>query len=568
MADDSLVGSIFDLSTEDRRRLAAIREAMLDPSPRRIGRLDEWGLADQYEVFSEIGTYEELEITMDDGVKISAAMSMPGSLAPGQTVPLILMPAPLIGIGWEAYQAIFSRWTTGGYASLAYSQRGLSASSGKIQVAGPRDWEDGKQIINWVRDNVAGANTDLVGCFGASYGAGTSFLLAAQDPRVKAVAGCSAWTDLFRSLFENNTRHMKAFEALVKLFIEENCSDEFKEVIRKVRTSPVPDDQVRDFAEKRSPKNYLQAYNDNNLPMFMGTYWHETIFSSGAVVKFFNDLTSPKQLLIQVGDHGNGEGPGLEGLTAKPTDMAYRWMDHFLGGTASSDGEPPRFGIRSETMFQPFSNIRHATWDDYALPGVEYCLTGAESNGDGRLVEAKPETGWTTSLNADDSTLAIVAPFLVLTGVQERLGLPHSYATALINRSKAWVWNSAPFAQPMKIQGELKMRITVTPSAPSATIVAYLFEYNPAVFVKRANIISSAPYTIVDATPGQPVTIEFSLAPADYPVQKNRQLQLIVDSADPFFAGATDGATGVTLQASSPDGAHSFISIPIAPQSE
>ncbi|MFF6842191.1 hypothetical protein ACFY8X_25890 [Streptomyces tanashiensis] len=32
--------------------------------------------------------------------------------------------------------------------------------------------------------------------------------------------------------------------------------------------------------------------------------------------------------------------------------MAYRWMDHHLGGTAG-DGESPRFDVRPERMLQP-----------------------------------------------------------------------------------------------------------------------------------------------------------------------------------------------------------------------
>ncbi|HEX4830505.1 MAG TPA: CocE/NonD family hydrolase [Trebonia sp.] len=565
MADDSLAGTIFQLTSENRATLDAIREAMLDPSPRRIGRLDQWGLADEYEVFSEVGVYREAKIPVSDGTLIDAALSMPQGIAAGQACPVIVMPAPLIAVGWQAYQATFAKWALGGYACLAYSQRGLSGSTGEIQVAGPLDWSDGTEVIDWVTQ-LDGVDADRIGCFGASYGAGTSMLIAAHDQRVKAVVGCSAWTDLFRSLFENDTRHMAAFEALVTLFIEDRCSPEFRGVIEKVRANAEPDDEVKEFAVTRSPRTYLGTYNDNALPMLLGTYWHETIFSSAAVVEFFNDLTSPKSLLIQVGDHGNGEMVGFQGLAAKPTDMGYRWMDHFLGG-AAGNGEAPRFDIRSETMFNAGSDLRHATWADYARPGVEFCLTGADDGGDGRLVEGTPETGWTTSRTAGESTQAIVAPALVLTGVQERLGLPHSYATAQVDRAKAWVWNSAALTQARRIQGELNLRITVTPSASAATIVAYLFEYNPNVLIRRANIITSAPYTILDATPGEPVTIEFGLAPADYPVQRGRQLQLVIDCADPFFAGATDGADGVTLEASSPEGAYSYISIPLVPQS-
>ncbi|MFD6986267.1 CocE/NonD family hydrolase, partial [Streptomyces sp. NPDC059956] len=77
-------------------------------------------------------------------------MSTPRHLAPGQTCPAILMPAPLNHFGRLAYFGTVPRWTQGGYAVLTYSQRGLARSEGKIQVAGPQDVADGVEILNFL----------------------------------------------------------------------------------------------------------------------------------------------------------------------------------------------------------------------------------------------------------------------------------------------------------------------------------------------------------------------------------------------------------------------------------
>ena len=388
----------FALSPDDVAMLEAIRMALLDPSPRRIGMLDQWGLADTFEVQAEIAEYREFPVLMSDGTRIDAGLSMPRSLAPGQTCPAIVMPAPLNDLGRLAYFGTIPRWKLGGYAVLTYSQRGLARSEGEIQVAGPQDVADGVEILNWL-NALEGVDEDRIGCFGASYGAGTSLLPAAEDPRVKAVAGASTWGDLFTSLFENGTRHIKAFEALVALFHEERCSAEFQQIIKKIRDNVI-DDEVKEFARLRSPMRHLKTYNDRKLPVLMTTYWHETIFSVPAVVDLFTKLQGPKSLLVQIGDHGNGELPGLFGTISKPTGMTYRWMDHHLGDSAG-DGAKPQYGIRSEYMHNLLSDLTHPDWARYVLPTQRFHL-GAVPAGqlDAPMAQSQPQAGWTRSVQA------------------------------------------------------------------------------------------------------------------------------------------------------------------------
>ncbi|WP_380282271.1 CocE/NonD family hydrolase [Kitasatospora purpeofusca] len=552
----------FALGAEDLAKLDAIREALLDPSPRRIGRLDQWGLADDYEVYAQIARYSETVITMADGTELDASLSVPRDLAPGQTCPAVVLPAPLINIGHRAYLGMISRWTQGGYVVLAYSQRGLAKSTGEIHVAGPQDVADATEVIDWLV-GIDGVDPDRIGFFGSSYGAGTSLLAAAKDRRIKAVAGTSAWADLFASLYENGTRHLKAFEALVQLFGEDRCSPEFREIIRKIRANTI-DDEVRAFAEARSPKTYLEAYNDAATPVLLTTSWHETIFSVPAVIDFHSSLTGPKTLLVQVGDHGNAELPGLSGLRAKPTDMAYRWMDHHLGGTAG-DGEPPRFDVRSEYMFNPLSDLRHLSWADYALPGKRFHLADAAAGqSDGQLVEGSAAAGWTRSVKATgQGTDIVVAPKLVQTGLVERLGLPHVYRTAEIDRGLAAVFTTAPLERTARVRGGAELRVTVKPQQPGATIVAYLLDHNPV--TGTAHIVTHAPYTFTAEQAGRATTVTFPLQPADYVVAKGRRLQLVIDTHDPFFAHANAVTAVFTIDLTSPKGAESYLDLPLHP---
>ncbi|MFE0464626.1 CocE/NonD family hydrolase [Kitasatospora sp. NPDC058965] len=562
MPVDGSTEPFFAFGTDDLAKLDAIREALLDPSPRRIGRLDQWGLADEYEIYAEIGQYTELVITTADGTQLDASLSVPRNLAPGQTCPAVVLPAPLISIGHRAYLGMLSRWAQGGYVVLAYSQRGLAKSTGEIHVAGPQDVADAGEVIDWLVGQ-SQVDANRIGFFGASYGAGTSLLAAARDRRIKVVAGTSAWADLFTSLYENGTRHLAAFEALVTLFGEDRCSPEFREIIQKIRANTI-DEEVSEFARVRSPRTYLSDYNDSATPVLLTTSWHETIFSVPAVIDFHTNLTGPKTLLIQVGDHGNAELPGLAGLPAKPTDMAYRWMDHFLGGTAGN-GAPPRFDVRSEYMFNSLSDVRHPSWDAYALPAVRFHLGDAPAGqSDGLLAADKPQAGWTRSVKATGKgTNIVVAPKLVQTGLAERLGLPHVYRTADTDRGLAAVFATAPLEQASRVRGDLALRVTVKAQQADATIVAYLLDLDPA--TGRATIITHAPYTFTDQPAGQATTVTFPLQPADYVVATGHQLQLVIDTHDPFFGYDNVLLPVFTLDITSPTGAESYLDIPLHP---
>lgn len=560
MSVDSTAETPFALSADDLAKLDAIREALLDPSPRRIGRLDQWGLADEYEVYAETARYSEVSLTMADGTALDASLSVPR--AAGHLGPAVVLPAPLINIGHRAYLGMISRWARGGYVVLAYSQRGLARSTGEIHVAGPQDVADATEVIDWLIQQ-DGVDPDRIGFFGSSYGAGTSLLAAAHDRRIKAVAGTSAWADLFTSLYENGTRHLKAFEALVQLFGEDRCSKEFREIIQKIRANTI-DDKVAEFTAQRSPKNYLDAYNDPATPILLTTAWHETIFSVPAVIDFHNRLTGPKTLLVQVGDHGNAELPGLAGLPAKPTDMAYRWMDLLLGGSAG-DGATPRFDVRSEYMFNPLSDLRHPSWEDYALPKKRLHLADAPAGqSDGRLCEGDPQGGWTRSVKATGKgTDIVVAPKLVQTGLAERLGLPHVYKTAEIDRGLAAVFTTEQLPHASRVRGELELQVTVKSQQADATIVAYLLDHNPA--TGRAHIITHAPYTFTAEHTGQAMTVAVPLQPADYVVAKDHQLQLVIDTHDPLFAYDNTTTPVFTIDITSPTGTESYLDIPLHP---
>lgn len=465
------------------------------------------------------------------------------------------MPGPLAVTGWKSYPGMLMTLGRKGYIALAYTERGLPGSTGEGDVAGAADRADGSKVITWVLENYPQADPNRIGFVGTSYGAGQSLLIAAHDERVKAVCALSAWADLWLSLYENQTPHLRAVNALADVF-KGRLSEEAGQILEDFKADRNLD-KVQSFCRDRSPMTYLEKLK---IPIFLGTYWHETIFSVPAVVSFFNALTGPKRLLVQTGDHSSGEIGGFLGLMSRPTDLAYQWLDRFVKGD-DIDIDLDN-NVHAEFMHVPLPDVvpsqKRPSWESYVLPTVRYYLDApAPGSQDGSLLSA-PGPGGVQEFMAGADTAATVAPKLVFTGIWERLGSPVRYATATISREHAAVWSTPPFTTEQRITGSLTLHVTVTPSASTATLVAHLFELDPK--TGQARIITSAPFTLTSVEPNQTRPVIIPLQPTDYRVRPGHQLQLVVDTKDPLYTDRS--VPGTKIQISTRDGG-SYLELPI-----
>jgi predicted acyl esterase len=486
-------------------------------------------------------------------VKLDGAIVVPIGAGP---FPVVILPGPLAEGGWKSYPGAMIRLALTGYIALAYTERGLGKSTGVGDVAGPDDVKDGIKVITWVLENYPKADPTRIGCMGTSYGAGMSLLIAAAEPRVKAVAALSAWADLGKALFENDTPHIQAGGALANVF-KGNLAPDARAILEDFLAGKVTN-AFHAFSERRSPANYLSALKANKTAILLSTFWHETIFSPQGNIDFFQDLAEPKRLLLQVGDHSCDEIMGFAGLPSRATATAYEWLDFHVKNCGQ--GDPDRTTVHAETMFMNVMTQVHkaASWDAYVQPAVKYFLQAPTSGRDGALSTTQG-AGGTQDFTAGVDTPAKVAEQLIFTGLAERLGKPTSYATATISRENAAVWSTTAFGAAQQITGPLTVHLTVTPAAARSLIVAHLFDLDPTTNVAR--IVTSAPYTLGNAGAAQ--TIDIALHPADYRVESGHQLQLIVDSIDPLFFDSYAGKPSKVTVSTANGG--SYLNLPIKP---
>jgi len=501
-----------------------------------------------------IATFAPVKIPgADDGVILDAGIVVPVAAGPH---PVVILPGPLASTGWKSYPGMLIQFGLKGYIALAYTERGLGDSTGLGDVAGERDRADGSRVIDWVLANYPQADPTRIGFAGSSYGAGQSLLIAAHDTRVKSVCAQSAWADLERSMLENGTPHILAANALANIFAG-RLSGEADRILTDFRNNKITE-EFRAFCRLRSPIHYLSKLNERNVPVFLGTYWHETIFSVPAVVELFNQLTGPRRLLIQVGDHGGGEVVGFLGGYSRPTATTYQWLEQFVKnrGTGSLDDTTVHAEYMHMNLLQQIQKL--PSWEAYVLPAVRYHLDAPAPGAPDGALSTAPGRGGTQEFMAGVDTPATVAPELIWTGMRERLGRPFHYDTAKISREDAAVWSTPPFTTAQQITGSLSLHVVVTPAAPTATLVAYLFDLDPG--TGTARIITSAPYTVRNAGPNQTRSIDIQLQPADYRVAAGHRLQLVVDTRDDFFTGASVAGTKIQISTAN---AGSYLQIPI-----
>lgn len=159
-------------------------------------------------------TLSFMNITARDGTVLKANLYSPTNTVPATPRPAIVF-INSWGLNNLEYLAQAQQFADAGYVVLSYTTRGFYDSGGTIDTAGPKDVADFQDAVSWLLANTA-ADPARVGAAGISYGSGISLLGAAADPRIKAVAAMSTWTDLVESLFGNQTRHLQA-AGLLKL---------------------------------------------------------------------------------------------------------------------------------------------------------------------------------------------------------------------------------------------------------------------------------------------------------------------------------------------------------------
>ncbi|GAB1642164.1 CocE/NonD family hydrolase [Krasilnikovia sp. MM14-A1259] len=476
------------------------------------------------------------DITAPDGVVLKANVMSP---VVGNNHPAIVFVASW-GLNDVEYLAQATKLVDDGYVVLSYTTRGFYFSGGAIDVAGPKDVADAHSVVDWL---IANTPTDpaRIGVGGVSYGGGISLLAAAHDPRIKAVAMMSGWTDLVQSLYADQTRHPQATWLLLTVGkIVGRLSPDFKAIADDYFAGRnVPG--LIEYGTQRSAMTYLDQLKKNHPAVMMAQAYGDSVFGPNQHVDFFNAYNGPKRLEYAPGDHAIPELLGLTGLPNHVWTSTRRWFDQYLRGVDTGIGteDPLVLQVRNtDGVVEQYPDWAHVTGST-----TRYYLGGANWTGTGPMSTSEVNANWSDKMSTSGDTVADSGVVVLSNTVEAFTGhTPHAWLPA-VNRNKGAVWGTGRLPA-TRVRGIPKMHLTIRPSAAEGTVVAYLYDVN---FAGRGALVTQAPISWVDAKPGEPLTLDLRLPVTAWDVPSGHYLNLVVDTKDPLYQGTNPKGATVTV---------------------
>ncbi|MFI1978918.1 CocE/NonD family hydrolase [Streptomyces wedmorensis] len=478
-----------------------------------------------------------VDIAGDGGTVLKANVVTPAGGDGSARYPVIVLPTSWAMPQIE-YLAQAQKLADSGYVVVSYNSRGFWQSGGEIETAGPKDVADASKVIDWALANTP-ADPDRVGMAGVSYGAGISLLAAAHDPRVKAVVALSGWADLIESIYSGRTQHLQAAGLLGGAgYLTGRPGPELKQILGDFLSSNLDkEDEMIAWGRTRSPATYLDRINANGAAIMLGNAWGDTIFPPNQYASFYEKLTGPKRLEFRPGDHATAEATGLFGLPNDTWTSTHRWFDRYLKGADNGiDREQPvQLKSRSTGGYEGYADWKSVNADQrkFSLADTEHVWANVDSGANGGIT-------------------------LLTNALDQFLRTPPVVSVPLLPRAFAGVWQSERYDTAQKVRGTAKVHTTVTPTKESGTFVAYLYDVGP---LGIGKLVSNAPYTFHDRTPGQSFPVDLELFSTAYDVPAGHRLALVVDTVDPLYI--EHNPTGAQLTFSSPSADPSYVSVPL-----
>ncbi|XFC39128.1 alpha/beta fold hydrolase [Stenotrophomonas indicatrix] len=490
-----------------------------------------------------------------DGTPLGVFVIEPQDAGSGK-FPLLVMPSSWAVPSVE-YVGVAQSLAKRGYVVISYSSRGFWESGGAIDIAGPATVEDVSALIDWALENTQ-ADPARIGVSGISYGAGTSLLAAARDPRIKAVAALSGWADLQASLYSNDTPSAQGIALLVAAgLVTGRPGSELATINRNVVVGNYQSavESLLPVAAIRSPAASISEINANQPAVFLANAFNDSLFPPGQLVDFFNQLKGPKQLQLRHGDHALNEALGALGIPNEVYDSVGDWFDHYLKGVANGIDREPAVQLKS----QKGSWNTYPNWQATNSGAVSYALTapGGLLLPTGGLAENGRSNGWNYRIGSGLPTAANSGVAMVA-GSLQMINLPPGAYVPFIGRNAAGVWQGPVYWNARRLDGAPEVRVTVTPSRANTTLYAYLYAED---VLGNGQLISHKPYTLRGVAPGQATTLDLRLEASSWNIPAGSRLTLVVDTVDLRYAGISQLGGAVTF--SSPATAPSMLKVPL-----
>lgn len=484
-----------------------------------------------------------ISITSADGTKVDGNVMVPTGGTPSSRYPAIVF-VNSWALDKIEYLAQAAQFAKKGYVVLTYSTRGFGNSGGLINVAGPKDMEDLRAALDWLKANTP-TDAANIGMAGISYGAGISLLGLAQMPEVKTAAAMSGWGNLEKSLWAGESPQQVWGTILIA---SGYLIGKMDPVILQMYQNLVNYNNVsatQTWAAPRSPANYAAQINAAGKPVYLSNNFQDLLFNPNQILDFYESLTVPKRMDLNQGIHASAEATGLFGLPNFTWTQVHAWFDYYLKGVNTGVTTGPKL-----TMESKFSGVRtsYNTWPAAATVKKTWYLKPRGLFNEGALSTSTNSSSTTNDFLSGLDTTATSGIPLIAQLLEAHVDVPVTNWVNSISRINGAWYESGSFSSGLKIRGRVKFNARVIPSAAKSQLVAYLYDADALNGGKLITFGSSSFHT---ATPNVAQNMTIELNAIAYEVPAGHTLVLAVDTEDLQYAKANNSIYQMKLGFSS-----------------
>ena len=276
----------------------------------------------------------EISLTMDDGVRIDAALLVPDGAAPSGGWPAVMM---FHGLGQKHadYLQLAQSYVAKGYAVFVPDARGHGTSQGFVSLDGPREVADIRAEFEWLAARPEVSDTQI-GAWGMSLGGGAAWNSVVARVPFKALETFQTWSDLYGALYPQNLGKAGAIYSFAQSVPIERIHPDLRAYVpQMIGNENLP--AVRQLLGSRSS---LQSMSAVTIPSFLFQGRRDFAFDIDQAMNAYRRLAGPKRLYVGDFGHAPSRFPGPD--LAHMLDLSTRWYDRFLKGLPNGvDTEKP-----------------------------------------------------------------------------------------------------------------------------------------------------------------------------------------------------------------------------------
>jgi predicted acyl esterase len=302
----------------------------------------------------------EVSLTMDDGVRIDAALLEPDGAAPAGGWPAIMMFHGLGG-SHRSLVPLAQTYVAKGYAVFLPDARGHGTSGGYVSLDGPREVADVRAELQWLAARPEVSDTQI-GAWGISLGGGAAWNAVVAGVPFKALETFQTWSDLYAALYPQNLGKSGAIYAFAQSVPTERIEPSLRPYVpQMIGNENLP--AVRQLLGSRSSLRLLSAVT---TPAFLFQGRRDFVFDIDQAVAAYRRLAGPKRLYVGDFGHAPSTFPGPD--LAHVLDLSTRWYDRFLKGLPNGVDREKAVQVAADpwrgraSAFAAVPKVRRFTW--------------------------------------------------------------------------------------------------------------------------------------------------------------------------------------------------------------